>query len=111
MEWCSSRAPDSGHTRPGNGERFPPPPEKCRLTKSRIKTLLIDSKGLIHHRFVSAATTVNAESYEGVLKCLLQSKRRVRPRLYQSGQWKLLHDNAHCDPREALPTFTQGDSS
>ncbi|GBN57867.1 hypothetical protein AVEN_86400-1 [Araneus ventricosus] len=53
MEWCSSSSP---------------PPKKCRLTKSRIKTLLIaffDSKGLIHHEFVPAGTTINAESYEG----------------------------------------------
>ncbi|GBM80430.1 hypothetical protein AVEN_145764-1 [Araneus ventricosus] len=74
-----------------------PPPKKYRLTKSRIKTLLIaffDSKGLIHHEFVPAGTTVNAESYEGVLKRLLQRIRRVRPQLYQSGQWKLLHVNA-----------------
>ncbi|GBN06471.1 hypothetical protein AVEN_177229-1 [Araneus ventricosus] len=51
-----------------------PPPKKCRLTKSRIKTLLIAffySKGLIHHEFVPAGTTVNTESYEGVLKRLL----------------------------------------
>ncbi|GBM11790.1 hypothetical protein AVEN_22919-1 [Araneus ventricosus] len=75
----------------------PLPPKKCRLTKSRIKTLLIaffDSKGLIHHEFAPAGTTVNAESYEGVLKRLLQRIRRVQPQLYQSGQWKLLHDNA-----------------
>ncbi|GBM63782.1 hypothetical protein AVEN_72205-1 [Araneus ventricosus] len=53
-------------------------------------TLLIaffDSKGLIHHEFVQAGTTVNEESYEGRI-------RRVRQHLYQSGQWKLLHDNA-----------------
>ncbi|GBO29466.1 Mariner Mos1 transposase [Araneus ventricosus] len=83
MEWCSSSSPLL--------------PKKCRLTKSRIKTLLIaffDSKGLIHHEFVPAGTTVNAESYEGVLKRLLQRIRRVRPQLYQSGQWKLLHNNA-----------------
>ncbi|GBO02757.1 Histone-lysine N-methyltransferase SETMAR [Araneus ventricosus] len=81
MEWCSASSP----------------PKKCRLTKSRTKTLLIaffDSKGLIHHEFVPAGTTVNAESYEGVFKRLLQRIRRVRTQLYQIGQWKLLHDNA-----------------
>ncbi|GBN00081.1 hypothetical protein AVEN_69855-1 [Araneus ventricosus] len=97
MEWCSSSSS--------------PPPKKYRLTKSRIKTLLIavfDSKGFIHHEFVPAGTTVNAESYEGVLKWLLQCIRRVRPQLYQSGQWKLLHDNAL--PHTAI-RVTQGDSS
>ncbi|GBM99349.1 hypothetical protein AVEN_111917-1 [Araneus ventricosus] len=52
MEWCSLSFP---------------PPKKCRLTKFRIKTLLIaffDSKGLIHHEFVPAGTTVKVESYE-----------------------------------------------
>ncbi|GBN27336.1 hypothetical protein AVEN_21559-1 [Araneus ventricosus] len=49
---------------------------------------------LIHHEFVPAGTTANAESSERVLKRLLQRIRRVRPQLYQSGQWKLLHDNA-----------------
>ncbi|GBM84867.1 hypothetical protein AVEN_20893-1 [Araneus ventricosus] len=52
-------------------------------------------KRLIHHEFVPAGTTVNVESYERVLKRLLQRIRRVRSQLYQSGQWKLLHDNAH----------------
>ncbi|GBM28809.1 hypothetical protein AVEN_130516-1 [Araneus ventricosus] len=81
MEWCSSLSP-----------LLPP---KCPLTKSRIKTLLIaffDSKGLLYYEFVPTGTTVNAESYEGVLKRLLQRTRRVRPQLYPSGQWKLLHD-------------------
>ncbi|GBM62314.1 hypothetical protein AVEN_157929-1 [Araneus ventricosus] len=53
---------------PWNGHRRSPP-KKCRLTKSSIKKLVIaffDSKGLIHHEFVHAGTTVNAESYEGV---------------------------------------------
>ncbi|GBO34554.1 hypothetical protein AVEN_265385-1 [Araneus ventricosus] len=79
---------------PWNGVHLP---KKCRLTKSRIKALLLaffDSKGLIHHEFVPAGfTIVNAESYEGVLKRLLQRIWRVRPQLYQSGLWKLLHDN------------------
>ncbi|GBM99742.1 hypothetical protein AVEN_237668-1 [Araneus ventricosus] len=76
---------------------FVPLPKKYRLTKSRIMMLLIaffDSKCLIHHEFVPAGTTFNAESYEGVLKRLLQRIRRIRPQLYQSGQWKLLHVNA-----------------
>lgn len=81
MAWCSTSSP---------------PPKKSRLTKYRIKTLLIvffDSKGLIHFEFVPAATTVNAEYYEGVLKRLLLRIRRIRPQ-YRNGQWNLLHDNA-----------------
>ncbi|GBM53270.1 hypothetical protein AVEN_128435-1 [Araneus ventricosus] len=75
----------------------PPPPKNCCLTKSKIETLLIvffDSKGLIHREFVFVGTTVNAESYQEVLKWLLQRIRQVWPRLYQSRQWKLLHGNA-----------------
>jgi len=63
----------------------------------KIKTMLIaffDSNGLIHQDFVPQGQTVNAEFYEGVLKRLLQRIPRVRPELYRSRRWKLLHDNA-----------------
>ncbi|GBL96083.1 hypothetical protein AVEN_104322-1 [Araneus ventricosus] len=83
---------------PWNGVNCHPSlPQKCRLTKSRIKTLLIsfsDRNSLINHEFVPVGTTVNAESYEGVLKWLLQ-RIMVRPHLFKGGQWKLLHNNAH----------------
>ncbi|GBL75936.1 hypothetical protein AVEN_234267-1 [Araneus ventricosus] len=72
----------------GSGAHRCRPPKICRLTTYRIKTLLItfsDNKGLIHHEFVPAGTTVNAESYEGVLKRLLQRIRQVWTQLYQSG--------------------------
>ncbi|CAL1266295.1 unnamed protein product [Larinioides sclopetarius] len=72
------------------------PSQKNRLTKSRIKTLLIvffDSKGLIHREFVPAATTVNAEYYEGVLKRLLLRICRIRPQ-YRNERWNLPHENA-----------------
>ncbi|GBN18061.1 hypothetical protein AVEN_231875-1 [Araneus ventricosus] len=59
-----------------------------------ILIVFFDSKGLIHHEFVSTGTTVSVESYEGVLKWLLQRIRRFHPQLYQGGQWKLLRDNA-----------------
>ena len=62
-----------------------------------VKTVLIafpDSKGLIHHEFVPEGQTVNAGVYGGVLKRLVQRIRRIRPELYQSGQWNFLHDNA-----------------
>ena len=70
--------------------------QKIRLTKSRLKTLLIvffDSKLLIHREFVPVGTTVNAEYYEGVLKQLLLRIRWIRPQ-YRHGQWNLFHDNA-----------------
>ncbi|GBN95816.1 Mariner Mos1 transposase [Araneus ventricosus] len=66
----------------------------CYQYDPETKRQSMECKGLIHHECVPAGTIVNAESYEGVLKLLLQSIRRVRPQLYQSGQWKLLHDNA-----------------
>ena len=73
------------------------PSQKSRLTKSKIKTMLItflDSKGSIYHEFLPEGQSVNAEVDEGLLKRLLQHIRRVRPELYQSGQWNFLHDNA-----------------
>ncbi|GBM56331.1 hypothetical protein AVEN_60313-1 [Araneus ventricosus] len=97
MEWCSSLSP---------------PPKKCRLTKYRIKTLLIaffDSKGLIDHEFVPAGTTLRgsfemaaathpAGSAPDVPEWSVETAPRQRP-------------SAHCHPREAVPRNTQGDSS
>jgi histone-lysine N-methyltransferase SETMAR len=57
-----------------------------------------DSNSIIHKEFVPAGQTVNSAIYEEVLKRLLQRIHRVRPGLYRTGQWMLLHDNvpAHC---------------
>ena len=72
-------------------------PTKVRPSKSKVKTMLItffDSRGIIHKEFVPPGQTVNALFYKDVLERLLKRVRRVRPDLYASGDWFLLHDNA-----------------
>ncbi|XP_043285125.1 histone-lysine N-methyltransferase SETMAR-like [Venturia canescens] len=72
-------------------------PLKVRATKSKIKTMFIsffDSHGIIHSEFVPTGQTVNAAFYKDVLDRLLKRIRRIRPELYSSGDWFLLHDNA-----------------
>ncbi|XP_011880667.1 PREDICTED: putative uncharacterized protein FLJ37770 [Vollenhovia emeryi] len=72
-----------------------PRPKKARMSKSRIKTMLIVFfyvRGIVHHEFVPPGTTVNAAFYLEVLKRL---KRRIaRCRSDIKDAWKLHHDNA-----------------
>ncbi|XP_039314693.1 protein GVQW3-like [Solenopsis invicta] len=72
-----------------------PRPKKARMSKSRIKTMLIvffDVRGIVHHEFVPTGTTVNAAFYLEVLKKL--KKRVTRCRSDIKNAWKLHHDNA-----------------
>ena len=71
-------------------------PKKARMSKSKIKSLLIafyDSKGLVHHEFVPQGQTVNAKFYLEVLERLRKRVVRIRPELARNG-WILHHDNA-----------------
>lgn len=72
-------------------------PTKVRATKSKVKTMLIaffDSRGIVHKEFVPTGQTVTGTFYVEVLTRLIARIRRVRPELYESGEWCLLHDNA-----------------
>lgn len=72
-----------------------PRPKKARMSKSRIKTMLIvffDKRGLIHKEFVPQGKTVNAEFYKEVLQRLHRAVKRKRQDLAQ--RWRLHHDNA-----------------
>lgn len=72
-----------------------PRPKKARMSKSKVKTMLIaffDIRGLVHHEFVPAGTTVNAAFYVEVLKRLKKRVNRIRPDI--ADNWKLHHDNA-----------------
>jgi len=65
-------------------------PSIDRATKSKIKTMLIaffDFRGIIHHEFVPLGQKVNAAFYKDVMDRLLQRIRRVRPKLYRTGDW------------------------
>ena len=74
-----------------------PRPKKARMSKSKIKTMLItffDQKGLVHHEFVPQGQTVNQHFYQEVLKRLNDRVRRCRPALWKNKSWMLHHDNA-----------------
>ena len=83
MAWCSPR----------------PKKEPSANILGQLKTLLIaffDNEGIIHRpkEFVPADQTINAEFYQAVFNRILQRNRRVRPELYRTGKWMLLHDHA-----------------
>lgn len=95
--WCYQYDPET--KRQSMEWRAPSSPRqtKSRAVKSKVKTMLItffDKEGIIHKEFVPAGQTVNAAFYLEVLKRLLQRIRRVRPQMFQTGNWMLLHDNA-----------------
>ncbi|UYV82399.1 WDR20 [Cordylochernes scorpioides] len=72
-----------------------PRPKKARMSKSRVKTMLIvffDKRGLSHKEFVPQGKTVNAEFYKEVLRRLHKAVKRKRQDLEQ--RWRLHHDNA-----------------
>jgi len=61
-----------------------------------VKTVLViffDWQGVIHKEFVPEGETVNAVYYKRVMERLLNRIRRVRPGMFESGDWFLLHDN------------------
>lgn len=72
-----------------------PRPKKARMSKSRVKTMLIvffDCKGVVHKEFVPTGQTINAVFYVEVLKRLKNRVARVRPEI--TNTWFLHHDNA-----------------
>ncbi|XP_011859854.1 PREDICTED: putative uncharacterized protein FLJ37770 [Vollenhovia emeryi] len=72
-----------------------PRPKKARMSKSRVKALLIvffDVKGVVYQEFVPPGQTVNGAFYLEVLKRLTRRVNRVRPAI--AANWKLHHDNA-----------------
>lgn len=74
-----------------------PKPKKCRMQKSRVKTLLtvfFDSRGIIHQEFTPEGVTVTGEYYLSVVDRLLKRIHRVRPEYRRNVNWTLLHDNA-----------------
>ena len=82
MAWCSPTSPR---------------PQKSRLQKCKVKTLLIvffDNKHIIHKKFVPAGQTINTVFYQTVLNRLLKRIRWVRPELQRTRKWTLLHDNS-----------------
>jgi histone-lysine N-methyltransferase SETMAR len=78
------------------GETFTRP-RKLKFQRSRMKTVLIifsDSQGVVHKEFVLEGKTVNVEFYKGAMDRLLKHIQRVRPDVFCSRDFFLLHDNA-----------------
>jgi hypothetical protein len=74
-----------------------PRPKKLKFHRSHIKALLIiffHYQGAVHTEFAPEGKTVNAEFYRGVMDRLLKRIQRVRPAVFCSRNFFLLHDNA-----------------
>ncbi|UYV70307.1 hypothetical protein LAZ67_7002482 [Cordylochernes scorpioides] len=72
-----------------------PRPKKARMSKSRIKTMIIvffDIRGIVHCEFVPQGQTVNSVFYLEVLRRLKRRISRVRTDIKDTV--KLHHDNA-----------------
>jgi len=75
----------------------PPRPKKARMSKSKIKSMLIcffDSQGIVHKEFVPPGQTVNQTFYREVLERLRKRVARVRPGIAHT--WMQHHDNVPC---------------
>ncbi|UYV66151.1 ADCY5, partial [Cordylochernes scorpioides] len=73
-----------------------PRPKKARMSKSRIKTMIIvffDIRGIVHCEFVPQGQTVNSAFYLEVLRRLKRRIARVRTDIKDTV--KLHHDNGH----------------
>ena len=106
--WCFAYDPETKRqSSEWAGEHFPRP-KKLRFQKSKVKTILIlffDSQGIVHKEFVQEGCTVGAEYYEGVLDRLISRIRRVRPALYRTRDFFLLHDNAPAHSAAKIRQF------
>jgi len=80
-----------------NGRLPIPHDQKFRLSKSRVKKMLLtffDIRGIVHYEFVPIGQTVNQVYYLEVLGRLREKVRRKRPKLFANNSWILDHDNA-----------------
>ena len=74
-----------------------PRPKKARVSKSKIKSMLIcfiGSQRIVHTELVPQGQTVNQFYYGEILERLRKRVVRVRPSIANS--WMLHHDNATC---------------
>ena len=64
-----------------------------------------DANGIVHSEFVPNGQTVNQAFYLQVLKRLHDAVRRKPPKLWQSGEWWLHHDNAPAHKALSVKQF------
>jgi hypothetical protein len=56
-------------------------------------TVLFDSEGAVHHKFLPQGKTVTKEYYFEVIKCLCEAIRKKRHNAWRSNRWMLHADN------------------
>ena len=104
--WILEYDPD---TKLQNSERHTsnsPRPKKARMSKSKIKIMLIcsfDSQGVVHKEFVPQGQTVDKQYYREVLERLIKRVYRVRPEIADT--WMTHHDNAPCHTAISVNEF------
>jgi len=83
-----------------------PHPKKARMSKSKIKSMLIcvfDSQGIVHKEFVTPGQTVNQTFYWEVIERLRKRVAHVRPGIART--WILHHDNVPCHTAVSINEF------
>ena len=86
--------------------QIPPRTKKARMSKSKIKSVLIcffDSQEIVHKEFVPTGQTVNQTFYREVLVRLGKRVARVRPGIART--WMLQHNNAPCHKAVSFNEF------
>ncbi|UYV82242.1 K02A2.6-like [Cordylochernes scorpioides] len=93
--WMFEYDPESKRQNCAWHTKSSPRPKKARMSKSRIKTIIIvffDIRGIVHCEFVPQGQTVNSAFYLEVLRRLKRRIARVRTDIKDTV--KLHHDNA-----------------
>jgi hypothetical protein len=67
--------------------------------------IIFDSQGVVHREFVPEGKTVTAEFYKGVMDRFLKRIQRVRPAVFCSRDFSLLHDNAPAHKAASVCQF------
>jgi hypothetical protein len=94
--WCFACDPETKRQSSEWVGETSPQLKKLKFQRSRMKTMLIiffSFQGIVHKEFIPEGKTVNAEFYKGVMDCLLKCIQRVRPAVFCSRDFFLLHDN------------------
>jgi len=95
--WCFAYDPETKRQSSEWVDEHSQRPKKMPFQKSKVKTILIvffDSQGIAHKESVQEGCSVNAEYCKDVLDRLISRIRWVRPALYRTRDFFLLHDNA-----------------